>query len=495
MGLADRGVEQTPRGSAAPASATLGAIWNATQRWYAKVLSLVTVAVLARLLDPADFGVVALCMVFVGIGSVLAELGLAPMIIRAPSLTQAQLSSLFWLCLAVGLTLGGAICLASAALSAALGEPSLAQPLLALAAVVPINALCVVQASLLTRDLRMRALAIRGGLSATVGALAGISVAFGGGGVWSLVAQSLVAGVVGAAAIWVASDWRPSMEFEFRFVRSVLADGSVLVGTQLVNQLRERGDELVIGFVLGPHALGIWVIAVRITSVLVELFAGVVGTVALPALARVAGDMHRFARVATTAVRRLAFLVWPVLGALVVVSPDLVPGVFGEQWGVSGDLARILTMGALISAVSWLDSSFWLSLGKFRVELFFAVFVAAVQLAAVLIAAPHGLMAIAWAVFARAALVVPIRALAVLSWTPLSLTVYRSLPRSGLCTVAAMGAVWATSEIPGLSGLANAMVAGATGLGAYALLSFALQRSTVRDMMLIVRRGGVEKGA
>src|SRR3990170_4605415 len=167
--------------------AAKGVFWTATGAWGRQLAIFVVFAVLARLLEPADFGLVALAAVFVGFTNVIAEEGMVDALVQRKELERAHLDAAFWTGLAFALSVTVLLAALAMPIAMLLGEDELAPVLVILALAIPIASTSLVQRALLTRELAFRSLTLRSLAALTVGSIFGVTAALLGFGVWSLV--------------------------------------------------------------------------------------------------------------------------------------------------------------------------------------------------------------------------------------------------------------------------------------------------------------------
>lgn len=471
----------------------LGGIWTALQRVYGSLLAVVTLALLSRLVGAEDFGIVSLVSVFVGLLSLVGDLGFTPSLIRATAPSRLQINTAFWTGLAVGTALGALLAAAAPAIAAFYGHPQLTLMIRVAALMLPLNALCSIPTILLTRELKMRPLAIRSAVGASIGAVGAVILALLGAGAWALIFQGGGNILVDIAILWGAVPWRPRFEFSLREARAMLKFGLPTLVTQLVHEGRDRMVELVIGKLLGASALGYWVVATRVTSQLLTLFASVVNAVALPAFSKLKNDPERLRNAVRHAERVCASMAVPGLFAIAAVSPVAVPFLFGQQWATSGQIAQITAITGSITALQWLDGNIWWSLGRPGVELTLVVIISVVHLGAVFLAAPYGLLAIALALLARTVLLAPLRVIALVRIGRMPLTIYRDIPGIALSAGAMLAAMIALDRVlPHEPALLYLLVEAAAGIAVYVVVGMLVQRSAFlelrTDVLHIVRR-------
>ncbi len=329
---------------------SLGVFWTAAQGWVSRLLSFAAFVVLARLLEPSAFGLVALATVFILLLQLLIEEGFAEAIVQAPATDPRELTGLFWINLAISLLLAAALYLGAAPISASLDQADLAPVLQALTVTLPLGALVAVQQGLLRREFQFKALAARTIFATLAGAVAAIAAAFNGLGVWSLVLQQVVYRGVAAAIIWWWSPWRPGTPAQGVAPLALVRFGGLMMGVRSVDFLREKGYDLLVGAYLGAATLGFYNVAFRLLQTFNQLTTQVVTHVLLSTFSSLQHDVPRAREAFYAALRLSSAVTLPVFLGLYALAPDVVAIVFGDKWLPSVPAVQaFMLLGALYS--------------------------------------------------------------------------------------------------------------------------------------------------
>ena len=190
-----------------------GVFWLTIQKWAIRLLGLVTIAILTRLLSPADFGAVAAATTVLPFFYLLADFGFAAYIVQAEKADQRLLSTGFWFSSIAGIVLCAALVVTAPLFGLIYQSPQTVPILQVLALSALVTAVSSVPGALLRRSMRFRTIAGQGTIAAVVGQVVGVGMAIGGLGAWALVGQTLASGVVGCVLAWIAAKWRPSFAF------------------------------------------------------------------------------------------------------------------------------------------------------------------------------------------------------------------------------------------------------------------------------------------
>lgn len=328
--------------------AVAGAGWQSISYVGGKLLVLVSTAILARLLTPSDFGLVALALVFVTYAEVVADLGVAQALIylqpRRSYADAAIVLSALW-----SVTLLVVAVVSAPAVAAFFDRPDVTPIFRVLSLSLLLNGIGQVPDALLRRDLKFRT-QIAGNL-ARAGAQGVASVAFAvaGLGPWAIVFGQLVGEAAWAGTLWALVDYRPRRGFH-RLDRAAVKDlvgyGAPAAGNALVLSLVFNIDYLIVGRRLGARALGYYTLAFRVPQMLIIQVFYVLSTVTFPLFARVRDSGERLRSGYLLAVK-LQSVFGVIAGvALAVTAGDLVPLVFGERWTPSVVPLRALALYA-----------------------------------------------------------------------------------------------------------------------------------------------------
>lgn len=365
-----------------------GLTWTLIDAWGTQLLGLIVFAILANLLMPADFGLVALAAVFVAFAQLLVDQGLGDALIQRPTVTRIQMDTAFWAAMLTGslLTIGG-IAFAGP-IAALLGEPGLEPIIQALSLTFIFSALNSIQMALLRRTMRFRSLALRRLSAVAGGGAVGIAMAVWGYGPWALVGQQLTAAAISVVTLWSVSPWRPGFHFSRADFRSLFGFGINVVGGDILNFLSRNVDNLLIGASLGLTPLGFYAVGYRFLDTSQVLLANFARKLAFPVFSALQGDVPRLRRAYARATGALSVVILPGYIGLALVAQEAVVVIFGPQWKESGPVAAILFLigpvltiqlfsGALINSVGHPEITFRIRLATTIVNVtgfFIAVF-------------------------------------------------------------------------------------------------------------------------
>ena len=469
-----------------------GVGWTAAQKWVVRLAGVVTFVALTRLLGPADIGLVTLALAFVGVLGVVADLGTTTFLVQTRTWDEATRSTAFWTTTVLSVAATALVVALAVPIAALLGQPRLALVMMALAPTLVGTALSAVPMAVLQRELRFRELALREMVAGLVSAVIGVGLAAAGAGVWALVGQSLTQAAVGTALVWRMSDWRPTRQVSRASLRELRRFGGPTLAVNLMLAVRDRLEQFLLGLLLGVTALGYWSVAVRLLALLVDVSASVLDSVALPMFAATRDDPPRFRRAFEQALASAQVLLVPVLAVLAVASPALLPWAFGAHWTPAVGPAQALCVAYGIAGLGYFNRAALLSHGRAGVECVNSGVALLLHLAVVVVVAPHGLTALAWAFSAEAVVVVALGAVLLRRTVGVGFAAVRRgavVVGSGIAvTAAALACVHAVGLGPVPGALLGAVIALAGVAAATWLTNATLLRRLAGDVDQLVRR-------
>ncbi len=305
--------------------------WKFLERGGNSVAMLVMQIVLARLLTPDDFGVLAIMLVFINISLVLVQSGLGTALIQAKKIDDMDCSTVFWLSMGVSLVLYVLIFACAPAIASFYHAEGIEAPLRIFALILFLYALSSVQIAKVTRDLELRKTFVATLASILASGIIGVAVALGGGGVWALVLQQVVFQFVTCLVLAFQVSWHPRMVFSlerakvlFGFSWKLLVSGLLDTGyISLTSLIIGKFSKTELGYVSQgekyPQGLGV-------------LLDGTIQPVMLSAISRVQHDLVSVKEITRRAIKTSSFLVVPTMGALALMASPLISLLLGDQW-------------------------------------------------------------------------------------------------------------------------------------------------------------------
>jgi PST family polysaccharide transporter len=307
---------------------------------------------LAALLGPGDFGLVAVALIYIAFVRMLLEQGFLTAIIQREHLDDEHLDSAFWLNFAWCLVLGLLSFVSAGWWASANGMPRLEGVIEVLSILIVVEGLGIVQQALMERALDFKKLALRSNLAVLLGGAVGVPLAIAGAGVWALVAQQLVLETTLLVMVWILSSWRPHLRFSRPHARELTAFSMNVFAANLAGFVNRRADALLMGIFWGPVAVGLYRLADRVVDVLLEVTMRPVGLVSLPMLSRLQNDPERLREAVAKCLRTTMLISVPLLLVVLASSHELV-SVLGAEWNQAGIALQFLCLVGIGKAIGF----------------------------------------------------------------------------------------------------------------------------------------------
>lgn len=299
---------------------------------------------LARLLDPSDFGLIAMVMVYVGVAAIFTDAGLAGALVQRKNVGQIHYSSVFYFNLLAALSLAGLTYFSASSIALFYQNQDLLPIAQIMSASFVINALCSVQSVKLRKDLNYSALTKAGLCASLLGGIVGIVLALNGFGVYSLVAQSISTSAIRAVMIWLTCRWSPSAQFSYAALKQLWVYGFRMFLVSLMNAVSIRLDVLVIGKLFPAATLGYFDLAKRFSMLVNQYSSGSLMSVMFPVLSKIQSEHDRFKKTVCKTLDILSMLVFLIVGLLYLSSEHLIVFLYSEKWSPSVVYLKLLLL-------------------------------------------------------------------------------------------------------------------------------------------------------
>lgn len=358
------------------------------------LFQLVSITVLARLLQPEDFGLVAMVTVFTGLALAFMEGGLSMATIQRPHITHEQVSNLFWTNAGLGSLLGLIYIAVSPLVAMIYGEERLIEIMCALSLFFLIGGLSVQHEAILKRQMNFRALAVIEVLANLIGVSVAITMAWKGFGYWALVGQQIATIAMMSILRWIAARWTPGWISRGSGVRSLLGFGMNLTGANFVGYFATNITPFSIGLVGGAQPLGLYDRAFKLTSIPSKQLLPPVFNVFQSALARVAEDKTRLRSAIVSLTGKIALTTVFVTLIMVVTADWLVALLLGDGWNEAVILFQLLATFSVVEPITTFVAISLVATGESKALLKWKIITFFILLVAVAIGSFWGVMGI-----------------------------------------------------------------------------------------------------
>ncbi|MGI6754441.1 MAG: lipopolysaccharide biosynthesis protein [Atopobiaceae bacterium] len=306
--------------------------WKLFEQGGSAAIQLIVQIVMARLLAPHEFGMLAIMVVFVNIGNVIVQSGLNTAIIQAPTIEEKDCSTVFWMSLSISVVLYGIVFALAPAVAQFYSMADIVWPLRVLVLILIVNAYNAIQEALVARHMDFKKTFRATVIAAAVSGVSGISTALLGGGIWALVVQQLSFQVAKCVVLMVEIPWKPHFEFSVARARVMFNFGWKLLASGLIDQGYTSLSSLVIGRQFSGSELGFVTQGERYPQAIGIVLDGAIQPVMLSAVSRVQAAPEQVKRLARRGLKTSTFLIVPAMGAFALVAEPLVLLLLGDKW-------------------------------------------------------------------------------------------------------------------------------------------------------------------
>ncbi|MCI2956074.1 lipopolysaccharide biosynthesis protein [Agromyces atrinae] len=421
--------------------------------------------ILARLLSPHDYGLVAMVVAVIGVGEIFRDFGLSMAALQAKELTQQQQSNLFWINTAVGAVLALFFFGVSFLLGAFYGEPEVVAIAQVLSATFLFGGVSTQYKVSINRELRFVALAIVDLIPYVLAFVGALTLAILFQSYWALVAQQLIVAVATLVLAILLSRWRPGLPRRAP-MGGLISFGASFAATQLVSYATRNVDSIAIGKVWGSTSLGFYDRAYNLLLLPLTQINTPMSRVAVPVLSRISEERERYVAYLRRAQLVALYVTATLFCFLAALSTPLVVLVLGEKWEFAGQILGVLALGGVFRAIVQIAYWVYMSLGLATAQLRFYLVAQPLLVVVILLGLPWGPMGVAvthsvgYALFWAVSLAWASR-VTKLDLRPLYFDALRAIGLFGLpAAVAAYGASFAVSDFgPAVQVLAGGLAA------------------------------------
>ncbi|MGC2166092.1 MAG: MOP flippase family protein [Gallionella sp.] len=375
---------------------TSAAKWSAVDVFMRQGVQFVVSVVLARILAPEDFGVIAMLAMFIGVAGIFIDSGFSSALIQRQNTTLTDESTVFFFNLGMGTVTALLLCGAAPWIAAFFKQPVLQYLTYAMAFNLLVGAFGSIHATLLSKELNFKTLAKVGIVSSVVAGVVAVYMASQGYGVWSLAGNSVVSGILTVLLLWIWHPWRPAWIFSRTSLTSFFRFGGYQMAATLTDVFSTNLYLIMIGKLYSARELGFYSRAQNTQQMPITLMMGIINRVAFSTFATVKEDKARLVRGLRQAQAVSMMVNTPIMLAVIILAEPLVLTLFGTQWLPCVPMLQVLGLGGLLWPLHVLNLNILMAQGRsdifFRLTMAKKVFTISLTVAASF----YGVMAIAW---------------------------------------------------------------------------------------------------
>jgi PST family polysaccharide transporter len=472
-------------------TAARGVFWVGGGQVFRQLVGLTTAIILARLLAPEDFGLIAMAYVFIALAQLFADFGIGAAIIQSKDTDPRVISSAFWANIVVGIALAIMTAAAAPAIAGFYDDERLLYMTLALSLTLLLSGAVAVPRAVLYRDMRFNRAIQAQMVGSLAGGLVAVTLAWNGFSVWSLVWQPICGSGISFVLTFAFTGWRPIRTFSWRHIRHLTSFSFDVLGADLLDYARQNSDKLIIGKFLGSTALGYYNLAFQLMLYPLTYVAGVIAKVLFPTLSFLQKERARLQQACLKATAAVALITFPMMVGLFLVADDFVLVVFGEKWAPMRPVLQILCLIGMLQSVGTVAGTIYLSTGRTRTMFHLALVSAPVTVAALVVGLPWGIVGVAFAYAVATIVLLYVNLWFALRIIRLRLRDYHAALLRPLIASSAMAAVvWFVQSIAenaiGANRMARLMLCVAAGIVSYVLAILVFNRAQLAELRRLV---------
>lgn len=315
-----------------------GVVWSAIERFSVQGVQFLVMLIIARLLDPKDFGLVGMLAIFMAVAQSLIDSGFSQALIRKQNRTETDNCTVFYFNIIVSVLIYLLLYAIAPWVADFYNEPQLCSLMRVLCIVVIINSFAVVQRAIYTASVDFKTQAKASFISTVIAGGIGIVMALQGYGVWTLAWHQIIRAFLNTLLLWVYSLWLPKLIYSWKSFKELFAFGSNLLLSGLIDTIYSNIYQIVIGKIFTASTLGFFTQAKQIAALPSSNIHGIIGSVTYPVLSSIQDDDKRLAENYRKILRVSAFVIFPLMSGLAAVAYPVILILLGEKWRFSATL-------------------------------------------------------------------------------------------------------------------------------------------------------------
>lgn len=345
-------------------------IWKFIEKFGAQLMQFVVSIVLARMLMPEDYGIIAITTIFLAIANVFVDSGFSSILIRKLNADDLDYSTVFYFNLFVSVVLYLIFYFVLAPLLSKLYDtPQLTVVLRVLALILIMSSYNSMQRTILSKKLLFRRLFISTFSAIIVSSVVGIVIAYYKYGVWALVAQQLTSTGVSMIVMTFTVRWRPKLIFSFKRLKALYSLGWKFFAVSLINVTYDNLHSIVIGKKYDEATLAFWTKGRQFPGLIVDNINGTVGNVMYPVMSQRQDNPETLKKIIKTSIKTVTYIIWPMMMGLIVCSDSVIRFLLGEKWIQSAFYLRMFCLYFSLIPLITIDQTLFQVMGKGRLLL------------------------------------------------------------------------------------------------------------------------------
>lgn len=384
--------------------AVSGIFWTFSDTLILKGAAFLSTLILARLLSPEDYGLNAVVLIFISIGTTIVDSGLANSLIRTKNADDGDYSSVFWLNFILGIFAYGVVYTLAPLISDFFEQPILTPLLRWYCVSFIIAGLSTVQTAILTAQMRFKKLMLCNLPGAIIGPVVGIWMAYLGMGVWSLVGMFLTTQLLQTLALWFSSPWRPGFQMDKSKAKSHVMFGYKLLLSSLLDAAFREIYSFIIGKKYALDTLGYYNRARALNDYPTSILTNIVSKVTYPLLANIQDNKAEISNAYRQILRMSLFISAPVMLGLSAVAYPLIAFLLGEEWLPAVPYFKIICLASMLYPIHSINLNVLKVYGRTDLFLRLEIIKKVLTVVCILVSLPYGIIGLVWSAVAASVL-------------------------------------------------------------------------------------------
>lgn len=373
-------------------------IWKYLERSSVQLIHFCITIVLARLLMPSEYGIIALIMVFVNIFQVIVDGGFNTALIQKKNADNVDFSTIFFFGLMMSALMYGILFFAAPLIASFYSQIELVPIIRVIGVVLFLHAIVAIQNSYVSRNMLFRKLFVCSLVSVLISGVVGIAMAYWGYGVWALVAQTIIAQLSLAIIMWFRLKWRPEMIFSYNRLKGMLDYGWKIFTTNIIVALFVNIRKLIIGRFYTPASLAYFERGEQFPNLIMTNINSSIQAVMFPTFAKVQKDRVKVKQILRRATKMSCFIIYPLMVLLIVMAKPLILLLLTEKWLPAVAFMQIFCIANLFRPITLANLEAIKALGYSNISLKLEVIKKVVDVSILIISVFFGVYAIAWGI-------------------------------------------------------------------------------------------------
>lgn len=368
-----------------------GAMWLALFKFISQLFSWSITVLVARILSPADYGLMELAMIFTGYATYFVDFGLGAAIIQKKDINKRELSSIFWFILCVSVALSFVCYMSAEYIAILFDEPRILPLIQVVSLIFPITGLLIVPTSLLNKNMEFKSIGMIGMIATSISCIGMYLIAINGGGVWTLVSGMFIVNITRLIATYLKVRWHPLFYFNYQQARSLIHFGSKVFLGRTLRYTNEKSDKFFAGRLWPSETLGIYGFALQLSQIPTEKITTIVNQVSYPVFSKLQDDMVEFRKFYLNVVKVTAVIVMPMFVGGYALGEDIIKILLNEKWYPMIGIFELLCLSQIATSLNAINSFVHYAQGRANWSLYFSIMLVVGMGVSFYLAAPYGL--------------------------------------------------------------------------------------------------------